>query len=375
MTFNSHDYVPWYMRPQQPEYKVFHDQDHIAIRFPFVASSMAAHFLSPELAKLGSLDKLPTELIVEVLKLVSIKDVVHFRQVNRKARRSVQTMLSYERVSLYGLQCVRTMLSTDIAQHYTFEDLYDVLCTPRCVACGKSGDFVYLPTLKRACLNCLLRSQYGGGLPFQRVSSARKAFFTVDKERFLDCADLNKKRREQLEKSLKYVHVTPGKRFISSDRGVDVSDDMSWSLVNWNDSVAALNNIPGEGSQHIQWIEELLRTVEVHRSLPVAVISEPLQLPGHKCAVAASSPMPYFNKTNGKVNRGLGCKGCALDRPQTPWMGRERRDTIYAEPDFLKHVQACPFAQGLWHRSARGTVSIEHELSAFCKMGGYQDRQ
>jgi hypothetical protein len=108
------------------------------------------------LVGLGSLDRLPLEVLHDIISDLDIATVHSFKGMNRMAYRvvnahpQVQLLISESQPVLHGLFAVK------LAHTVTVEALFDELSkNPVCVECGDFGGYLYLLTLERACLWCL----------------------------------------------------------------------------------------------------------------------------------------------------------------------------------------------------------------------------
>jgi hypothetical protein len=93
--YSSHkDNNPSYLRQQC----VSGDDGHLESTCPLV---YGRHVLPPlEGSDLGALEKLPTELKHEILRLQNLKSLLAFRQVNRYANATVKSLTESKKVKL-----------------------------------------------------------------------------------------------------------------------------------------------------------------------------------------------------------------------------------------------------------------------------------
>ncbi|KAL2022239.1 hypothetical protein VTK56DRAFT_5849 [Thermocarpiscus australiensis] len=121
----------------------------------FIASSLQCPFPSVPIASMGSLSRLPPEIIYEVLRYMDIASILTSRQVNRHSRQVISTLPEYRVTTRYAVDALVALCKTKIASHFTLGDVQTALGVKNCPFCGEFAGFVFLPTLQRCCFPCL----------------------------------------------------------------------------------------------------------------------------------------------------------------------------------------------------------------------------
>ena len=127
---------------------------------------------SPCKENLGALDKLPLEILHEILSQLDLYSLTSFRDVNRRASESTESMLQYQIVSEFAPKALQGILIIGTARWITCQDLFNKLCTASCEICGDFGGYLYLLTCKRVCFVCF--SEGERCLPLRLNQAARK---------------------------------------------------------------------------------------------------------------------------------------------------------------------------------------------------------
>lgn len=112
----------------------------------------------PPVFNLGVLDKLPLELVQELLAFLDLCSLAQFRRVNRRALNVVDCIPQYKTITTYtplALQCIRAV---GTGQWISCNTLYEKLCTAECEECGDFAGYLYILTCVRICFLCLSRN-------------------------------------------------------------------------------------------------------------------------------------------------------------------------------------------------------------------------
>ncbi|KAF5697248.1 hypothetical protein FMUND_15480 [Fusarium mundagurra] len=107
---------------------------------------------------LGILARLPQELLESIVLQLDIDSYRRFRQVSRRARYLSTAITTYLRVLRHAPDALNALRRTDLSGHVSYSDIYTALTTTKCAFCGQFGDFLFLPTAKRCCFECLRKS-------------------------------------------------------------------------------------------------------------------------------------------------------------------------------------------------------------------------
>lgn len=146
----------------------FSPAQHVNIR-----QSIATPFQQTSSAGLGSLDRLPLELLHDTLLRLDVYSLFKFRQTNRRSREAVDSLKQYQMIVLHGLNLFCALLRTRLAVGISLLDFYIALCLKSCSLCGEFGGFMSLLTWKRCCFKCLKEAPE---TQVQTLSAARKEF-------------------------------------------------------------------------------------------------------------------------------------------------------------------------------------------------------
>ncbi|KAI8407879.1 hypothetical protein FOFC_10807 [Fusarium oxysporum] len=107
---------------------------------------------------LGVLARLPQDLLEEIVLHLDIDSFRRFRQVSRRARYLSTVITIYQRVLRCAPDALNALRRTDLSGYVSYSDVYTALTTSKCTFCGRFGEFMFLPTAKRCCFECLRAS-------------------------------------------------------------------------------------------------------------------------------------------------------------------------------------------------------------------------
>ncbi|KAF3070627.1 hypothetical protein GL218_00078 [Daldinia childiae] len=298
----------------------FSPREHVGIR-----PSIATPFQRDSHTGLGPLDRLPLELLYNVLLLLDMRSLFNFRQINLRSRRAVDSLRQYQMVVSYGLNLFCALLRTQLASTISLADFYYALCTKACTFCGEFAGFISILTWNRCCFKCLREAPEG------RVQSLR----AVRKKFHLPTAG---------SAQLRSLKVLPG---IYS---------MNETVYKFRIAVVSVHQL----------------TLVPRHDVSGWVIPE--GNPNFRFMVSCA--LPYFDRQTGKVECGMSCAGCqlALEKCIIGSRGErwafEARDKVYAQDGFLEHFRRCEQAQLIWRSSDEGK-SQSTELPEAARRGGY----
>ncbi|OIW26354.1 hypothetical protein CONLIGDRAFT_671933 [Coniochaeta ligniaria NRRL 30616] len=263
---------------------------------------------------MGSLHRLPNELIIAVCLDLDIESTIRLRQVCRMSRALVSNMIEFKTLVREGSNIVVASMRTGMADWLTFAELYRAMCSQHCKACGKTGHYIYLLRAARWCLECL---------------ETEEQFRTVTLASFTRTAKLSEKKVRQA-----------GVRVFNQ---IPSSGGKIRKLINFDDATSAMGTDPelDPGAGYLQW------NYGVGRHLSIALL-------------------PFFDKTTQTVYGTLRCRGCAFkhakllnasdDRGSQFWSAKASHD--YMRADFLAHFRECVEAKELWDSSQAGKITL-----------------
>lgn len=307
----------------------FSPDQHVDIRL-----SIATPFQRASNVGLGSLDRLPLELLHDTLFRLDMHSLFKFRQTNLRSRQKVDSLKKYQMIVSHGLNLFCALLRTRLAIDISLLDFYNVLCIKTCSLCGEFGGFISLLTWKRCCFKCLKEAPE---TQVRTLSAVRKQF------------RLTKVGSDQL-RSFKTL---PG--IYSMEESVHKSRVAIVSLHQATSICRQQSYAPGQ-------------------------VQSPSSERNRKFNFMGSCALPYYDKLTGNVEHGMSCAGCqlALEKDIIGTKGEkwafEARDKVYARDGFLEHFRWCEQAQLLWGSSCGGK-NRPAELPEAALRGGYFNKR
>ena len=307
----------------------FPPREHVDIRL-FIATP----FRQTSNVGLGSLDRLPLELLHDTLFRLDMHSVFKFRQINIRSRQMVDSLKQYQMVVSHGLNLLCALLRTRLAIVISLFDFYKALCTKACTHCGDFGGFISLLTWKRCCFKCL---QEAPESQVQTLAAVRKQFH------------LTKVELDQLRSFKTLPGIYSMKESVHKSR---------IAIVSVQQAILACRRQPHALAQ----------------AYPASLKRN------QKFSFMASCALPYYDKQTGKVEHGMSCAGCqlALEKDIIGTRGEkwafEARDKVYARDSFLEHFRWCEQAQLLWRSSGEGN-NRPTELPEASRRGGYFNKR
>ncbi|RFN49470.1 cyclin f-box [Fusarium flagelliforme] len=262
-----------------------------------IRSSIATPFpRSPDVG-LSSLDRLPLELLRDVLSRLDMHSLFQIRQTSLRSREAVDSLKEYQMIVLHGLNLYCALLRTQLASDISLLDFYDVLCTKTCSIFGQFGGFVSLLSWARCCFRCITKS-----VPRVRV----RTFAGVQKQ-----FRLTQTGREQL-RSIKTLPGTYTMSRSEYEGGITIVSHQQALLISQEPLYA------------------LKRAGPPNR-----------RLRNPKFNYMGSCALPYYDRFTGNVEHGMSCAACELDK-------------VYSREGLLEHFKWCQRAQVLWRSSGGG---------------------
>ncbi|KAI0874179.1 F-box domain-containing protein [Hypoxylon argillaceum] len=110
------------------------------ITIPDPPKSIEAHFQN-SVSSLGILDRLPVELLYEVLKSLDLQSTILFSRVSIQGKNIVYSFPAYRDTKLLHL--------------HSASKLHNALRNERCTTCPEYGVYLFLPTCEKCCWQCL----------------------------------------------------------------------------------------------------------------------------------------------------------------------------------------------------------------------------
>ncbi|KAI1009883.1 hypothetical protein LB503_011513 [Fusarium chuoi] len=277
-------------------------------------------------AGLGHFNKLPSDVMNNILVQLDVESFRCFRNVNAKAHSITETVLDCEEVLKYGQTAVTSIIRTGLSRHITIGEIHLALTSSKCGFCKAYGPLLFLPTCTRTCHECL------------RTSPRMSMIGTEEILRFYTGFGMYRGHgnRSHLLKSLHKSsmavmhvrdHLRP-RKMVKNARCVSV-DDLFWFQLELgfetSDSMRSLFDK--------EWLH--YRT-------------------------AACVNFPYLNTSTGVLEKGLSCRGCQEIFQErslqaiaagTTYSAVADRDACYSHEGFQNHFKTCEHAQRVWENS------------------------
>src|SRR3569833_1607802 len=128
----------------------FPPREHVDIH-----QSIATTFRRTSTAGLGPLDRLPLELLHDVLLRLDMRSLFFFRQTRLRSRQAVDSLKQYQVVASHGLNLFCALLRTRHATGVSLLDFYYALCTKDKTKNNKNNNKKTHQTWNRCCFKCL----------------------------------------------------------------------------------------------------------------------------------------------------------------------------------------------------------------------------
>jgi hypothetical protein len=106
-------------------------------------------------SSLGTLDRLPSELVHEVLEHLDVQSLTRFSRTSCKAKCVVGSLSAYRRLMRHAPDALAALKGINIIHLHSVSELHAAFRSPACATCPGYGAFLFLPTCDRACWQCL----------------------------------------------------------------------------------------------------------------------------------------------------------------------------------------------------------------------------
>ena len=267
-----------------------------------------SHARQPPKADLGVLDKLPLELLHEILAQLDIVTAVALRRANRRALELIESMPEHHAIAKSVPNLIRAFLSIGTGQQITYETLYKKLCMSPCEDCGDFGGYLYLVTCRRVCFLC-----FNGGkryLPLRYSHAIRK--FGLNRG---------------IVNALPHMRSIPGKYTMSERRVrmriplVDFDRAFHAGVALHGSTDAMEKYVSDRAAQSLQIYNERSSqgaTSISNRRFRRPPTKDPLDaMGGNTLRFMAIVRVPWLNRTSQELEWGFHCSGCRNyhDRP------------------------------------------------------------
>ncbi|KDB24272.1 hypothetical protein H109_03849, partial [Trichophyton interdigitale MR816] len=113
----------------------------------------------PDPSSLGVLDRLPLEILYQVLHLLDLWSLFCLSRTSRQGRVIESLLPPYRDLIKYVPDTLMVLRKSNLLRYYSADRLYAVLRSKACVSCGEFGTFLFLPTGERCCHICVAENQ------------------------------------------------------------------------------------------------------------------------------------------------------------------------------------------------------------------------
>ncbi|KZT02367.1 uncharacterized protein LAESUDRAFT_730346 [Laetiporus sulphureus 93-53] len=276
-------------------------------------------------ATLGALSPLPTELFDFVVQDSDLRTVAALRLVNRRARTSVDASAPYKYLLRHAPHIVAALAQTGISSFFTVDQVFQVLCSNRCVQCDKFGSVLFIPECLRCCFSCLQNVSW----MMPMTESDAKAVYGLTRRALVDVPSML-----SLPGTYTFESLAHRKRFrLYSYRMVELHGDA--------DVVLRYLNKEGLSARNQSW----RRLWEPARNGSKFITS---------ARFMAGISIPWFDTVTRTTYAGYACRGCQLRVMRRLKQGIDvalvpelmcRQYRMYLEDELLEHAKHCPEAQ------------------------------
>lgn len=118
-------------------------------------SKIPCAMLTDRASSVGSLDCLPPEVTSLVLGALDARSLAHFARVSFQGRAFVQSLHAYRDLVEFVPDVLLALGEMGLIHLHSIAQLYDALQSEHCGTCNEYGAFLFLPTCKRCCWQCL----------------------------------------------------------------------------------------------------------------------------------------------------------------------------------------------------------------------------
>lgn len=304
----------------------------------------------------GKLDRLPLELLHQVLEYLDVQSIARINRVSVRGRSVVLSLPAYTDLIKHAAETLALLNEVRLLSLHSVADLHAALRSERCANCPEYGAYFFLLDCDRCCWECLRRN------PARRVIQPAKArrIFALSPKQIQKLPTLFSKpghygvARKEVLKQHKLVSVNAASHLALAVHG-------------------SAEKVVQAATHHNHKIANLHEVEFFQGALTASVGVSPLMLPDQgrrgddPFFGMASTNFPSLPVPNGPSEYGLWCKGCekAFDdfRNQRlaanlvsamvpsgcdPWsvlLGLSRR--AHSRSGLLEHIRHCHGAQRL----------------------------
>jgi hypothetical protein len=279
---------------------------------------------------IGSLSRLPPEIILAILETLPVPDLVRFRRCNRAAKYYIESSTLLHSALRFVPNVVKAIMAIQPSISITAPQLRSKLSQRSCDACGQLAQYLYVPTYSRACLHCIhphgcltFYTPFAEWEMVERCELDLLEMAAVPSFRFLPSVFTNGVNKFKIQRS----HV--------------LYDAVSAENKRLERHETAFAHMDDETMR--QWGKLVDRDSALHEQDP-----SPEALRLHMCVVFA----PWIDTTSQEPEEGVFCTTCMYTYEQ---------DRLYTKASFLEHLRNdCRVAPSDYaaRRRRRGNLSF-----------------
>ena len=287
---------------------------------------------------------MPIELLQAILTRLDYRSIARFTETCLQAIIVVKSMPEYRDLMRHVPSTLVALRRLRLLHAHSVASLHDVLTSQACASCGEFGPFLFLPTCKRACNECLIKEPDLWIMPH----SARKQCFNGALLKLplptvrIFCA-------QYLRDPPAVMRSRPPKEIVC------IKTAREWFAINYGHDEHAIKKANAKIAKAVERDRPLIRWLhsipaeDGNAALSVGSIGCPTQM--------VCINFPYVKKDQ-PVENGIWCGGCELTyktwRRGRPWIGHivspEEAELITMQhrarttASFEQHIKSCPGA-------------------------------
>lgn len=311
-------------------------------------------------SSLGALDRLPAELLHEVLAHLDVQSLTRLSRTCYGANAFLGLVPSYQNLLSHAPDALAALVGTRLIRRYPLSQLDAVLRSGRCGTCPGYGAFLFLPTCERCCWQCLQFRKERLVVP-PGVACKALGLPAGEVQRLPSLSSIPGRygtRQLLVDKVMDLVAVAHAMELAVSLHGSAerLREALSWQTITGSAAHTA------RFLQRLLWVDDYFDTI--------LVPERGSSLVGRYFGLA-SVRFPSLTRPD-RIEYGHWCRGCewVYDRrhrlpaedvaqivPDDPDPDRvllRMARTAYSMAGLLEHIQHCYGAQNLLHDSAEG---------------------
>lgn len=110
---------------------------------------------SRTISSAGALDAFPLEIIHLIFASLDFQSLFYFLCASLRCRALVETFPAYKETTTHAAGVLMVINRMKLLEMHTAASIHLALRSESCTRCNDYGPFLFLPAVKRCCLNCL----------------------------------------------------------------------------------------------------------------------------------------------------------------------------------------------------------------------------